>query len=101
MNKFFVTLIVGAVSLASLAQDKREVLLTIDDTPIYANEFKKVYQKNLDLVEDEEQKSVDGYLKLFIDYKLKVAEAKAQGLDKKDSYVKDFKKYEEQQITII
>lgn len=90
--------IIGAIlmSVVSLAQGKKEVLLTIDNKPIYANEFKKVYQKNLDLVQDKEQKSVDGYLKLFIDYKLKVAEAYRQGLDANEAYISDFAKYEEQ-----
>lgn len=96
MKHFAALFLFVMCSIVTLAQDKKDVLLTINDHPIYAKEFKTVYQKNLDLVKDEEQRSVDGYLKLFIDYKLKVEEAKAQGLDKEESYLKDFAKYEEQ-----
>ncbi|NND62789.1 MAG: peptidylprolyl isomerase [Flavobacteriaceae bacterium] len=79
-----------------LGQEKKDILLTIDDKPIYAKEFKQVYKKNLDLVQEENQKTVDGYLDLFVDYKLKVAEAYAQNLDERESYIRDFSKYEEQ-----
>ncbi|AFL79819.1 parvulin-like peptidyl-prolyl isomerase [Aequorivita sublithincola DSM 14238] len=78
------------------AQNKKEVLMTIDGKPVYANEFERVYSKNLDLVQDESQKDIDGYLQLFIDYKLKIAEAKEQGLDKTADYTKEFSKYRDQ-----
>jgi len=81
---------------SGFSQKRKDVLLTIDEQPVYASEFKTVFKKNLDLVIDESQKSVDGYLDLFIDYKLKVAEAYAQGLDKDKSYIKEITKYEDQ-----
>lgn len=84
------------VALSAVAQKKQDILMTIDDRPVLATEFKRVYKKNLDLVQEESQKSVDGYLQLFIDYKLKVAEAYAQEFDKAERYQTDFAKYEEQ-----
>jgi len=84
------------LTISVFAQKKEDVLLTIDDQPVLASEFKRVYKKNLDLVLEESQKSVDGYLKLFVDYKLKVAEAYSLGFDQVDMYKKDFSKYEEQ-----
>lgn len=96
MKKVLLLLTLLTIGVPSWAQKKQDVLLTIDKTPIYASEFERVYNKNLDLVQDENQKTVDGYLDLFIDYKLKVAEAKAQGLDKKPVYVQEFGKYQNQ-----
>ncbi|SDX07294.1 MULTISPECIES: peptidylprolyl isomerase [Flavobacteriales] len=78
------------------SQNKKDVLLTIDGTPVYANEFKRVYEKNLELVQDESQKDIDGYLQLFIDYKLKIFEAKAQGLDEGEVYKAELTKYRDQ-----
>src|SRR5690606_33403442 len=75
-----------------LSQNKKDVLMTIDGSPVYADEFKRVYKKNLDLVQDESQKDIDGYLQLFIDYKLKIAEAKAQDLDQEELYKTEFNK---------
>ncbi len=84
------------VTLMATAQKKSKVIMTIDGEPVYTKEFVRVYEKNLDLVQDESQKSVDGYIDLFVDYKLKVAAAYAQGLDQKREYKKEFSKYEEQ-----
>jgi len=97
MNKI-ITLSVFLFFLTNsvFAQKNEDVLMTIDDQPVLASEFKRVYLKNLDLVLEESQKSVDGYLKLFVDYKLKVAEAYSQEFDQSDMYKKEFSKYEEQ-----
>lgn len=89
-------LILLFVAIAANAQKKSQVIMTIDDAPIYSNEFVMVYKKNLDLVQDKSQKTVDGYLDLFIDYKLKVAAAYEQDLHEKPAYKKEFSKYEEQ-----
>lgn len=78
------------------SQNKKDILLHVNKEPIYKNEFKRVYKKNLDLVQEESQKDIDGYLELFIDYKLKIAEAKAQGLDKDETYQKEFAQYRDQ-----
>lgn len=97
MNRFYIATIgLFLVASSAFAQNKKDILLTIDDRPILASEFKRVYKKNLDLVQEESQKSVDGYLKLFVDYKLKVAEAYEQGFHESQSYREDFAKYEEQ-----
>ena len=78
------------------AQNKKDVLLTINTNPIYSSDFTKVFNKNLDLVVEESQKNVAGYLDLFIDYKLKITEAYAQELDKDKQYINEFKKYQDQ-----
>ena len=97
MNAKYLTLILlFLTAMTANSQKKSDVLLTINDKPVYASEFKTVFKKNLDLVLDESQKDVDGYLDLFIDYKLKVEEAYAQGLDKDEAYIKEFTKYQDQ-----
>ncbi|MAO48660.1 MAG: peptidylprolyl isomerase [Aequorivita sp.] len=90
----FILVFLGATTVFS--QNKKEVLMTINGDPVYANEFKRVYKKNLDLVQDESQKDIDGYLNLFVDYKLKIAEAQAQKLDEESTYKREFSKYRDQ-----
>jgi peptidyl-prolyl cis-trans isomerase SurA len=75
---------------------KEDVLFTVDNTPVFASEFLRMYNKNLDLVKDESQKDVDEYLKLFINYKLKIIEARALEFDKKPKYIKELESYKEQ-----
>ncbi|GAL72541.1 peptidylprolyl isomerase [Jejuia pallidilutea] len=48
------------------------------------------------MVQDESQKDVDEYLKLFTNYKLKLKEAKAQGLHEKPSYKRELESYKKQ-----
>src|SRR5690606_40399427 len=73
-----------------------ETLFTVDGNPIYVSEFVKVYKKNLDLVQDESQKDVDEYLKLFTNYKLKLKEAKALGLNDDANYLRELNNYKKQ-----
>ncbi len=97
MYKKTIILFLGIIFCSILhAQQKDLVLLTIDNSPVYTSEFKRVYLKNIDLVKDEKQKNVDEYLELFIKYKLKLAEAQKLGLDKKESYLNEFEGYKKQ-----
>ena len=97
MNKInLLLLLLLTTYFTGISQKKNDVLLTIDEEPVYSSEFKQVFNKNLDLVIEESQKNVDGYLGLFIDYKLKITEAYKQNLDKNETYIKEFEKYEDQ-----
>lgn len=80
----------------SFAQEKDEVLLEVDGEPVMTSEFLRVYNKNLDLVKDESQKDVDGYLKLFTEYQLKLKEAKRLKLDEDTKYQREFLRYKKQ-----
>ncbi len=77
---------------------KGDVLFTLDNTPVLASEFLRVYNKNLDLVKDESQKNVDEYLKLFINYKLKLIEARALKFDENPQYIKELGGYKKQLV---
>lgn len=90
----YILILFSSFCNAQTASD--DVLLTIDDTPIYTSEFIRVYNKNLELVKDESQKNVDEYLKLFIDYKLKIAEARILDFDKKKEFKKELNTYRNQ-----
>ncbi|MBV7268654.1 peptidylprolyl isomerase [Winogradskyella luteola] len=80
----------------SFAQENDEVLLKVDGEPIMTSEFLRVYNKNLDLVKDESQKDIDGYLKLFTEYQLKLKEAKRLKLHEDQNYQREFLRYKKQ-----
>lgn len=83
--------------LFSNAQIKNDdVLFTVGDSPVLASEFLRVYNKNLDLVKDDSQKDVDEYLKLFVNYKLKLAEARTLDFHKKPQYIRELNGYKKQ-----
>ncbi|WCO02764.1 peptidylprolyl isomerase [Psychroserpens ponticola] len=95
--KHFITAIFFCFSVTVFAQiDKNDILFTVDEEPVMASEFVRVYNKNLDLVKDESQKDVDAYLELFINYQLKVKEARRLELDKDAKYIREFTNYKSQ-----
>ncbi|WP_299837152.1 peptidylprolyl isomerase [uncultured Tenacibaculum sp.] len=77
---------------------KDEVLLTINDAPIYVSEFKRVYEKNLDQIK-EEDKNIDKNLDLFINYKLKLIDAYKLKLDTSKTYRSELNSYKNQLMT--
>ena len=85
-----------SLSFLNAQISESDVLLTISEEPILASEFIRVYNKNLNLVQDDSQKEVESYLKLFINYKLKLAEATLLGYDKDPEYVKELRSYKNQ-----
>jgi len=97
MFRSIYVLICFVVFAATQAQTTdKPVLFTVADTPVYSEEFIRIFNKNLDLVKDESQKDVDSYLELFINYKLKIKEAQAKGLDTMPTYVRELSNYKSQ-----
>lgn len=79
------------------AQDNDPTIMTINGQPIQRSEFEYSYNKNnSEGVIDK--KSVDEYVDLFINYKLKVAAALDARLDTLTSFKKEFTMYRDQQI---
>ena len=85
----------------SFAQDQpknTDALININNEEISVDEFMNIYSKNIQLVEDKGQNGIEDYLELYINYKLKIADAKSEGFDKKQSYLKEYEKYKNQLI---
>lgn len=81
----------------SKAQDTpKKVLFTINETPYYTDEFKRVYNKNIDLVKDESQKDLNKYLNLYVGYKLKINKAHKLGLQDNPKYINELNSYRTQ-----
>jgi len=80
----------------TIFSQNEEVLFTVNNTEVTTDEFSRVYNKNIDLVQDEKQKDVDEYLKLYVNYKLKLEEAYALGLDKDKKYKNELESYRRQ-----
>ena len=91
MKKAFLIL-VAAMSLSVMAE---EPLMTINGKPVSAEEFLYIYEKN-NQAGAVDPKTMDEYLDMFINFKLKVAEAEAQGIDTTESFLKELKGYRAQ-----
>ena len=83
-------------ALTNVQAQNNEVLLTIGNEKVTVDQFEKVYNKNNVNTTGVEQKSVEEYLDLFINFKLKVKEAEALGMDTVAAYKKELKGYVDQ-----
>lgn len=96
MKKTILTALVLCLGLSAFGQED-QVLMTIDGQPVMASEFLYIYQKN-NTESSIEQKDMDEYLDLFINFKLKVTEAEAQGIDTTEAFKKELRGYRAQAI---
>ena len=97
MKKQIVLALVAMMSVmpfGKAAAQQDEVLMTIDGKPIMASEFLYIYEKNSESTEDK--KTMDEYLDLFVNFKLKVAEAEDAGIDTTAAFLKELAGYRSQ-----
>ena len=79
-NKWLVAALLAGNSWAwVLAADVDPVIMRVNNKDIHKSEFEYIYNKNSQ--QQIDQKSLDEYVTLFKNYKLKVAEAEALGID--------------------
>ncbi len=93
-----IAIVLQGIASVTFAQKKDKELFRINDNSVTVSEFKRVYEKNLGLVVDNEAKDIDNYLDLYINYKLKVKEAYNLKLDTLKSYQKELEGYKNQLI---
>lgn len=94
MKKIAIYISLVLLSIQGFSQD--QTLLTIGNKAISEGEFLRIYQKNNTTGNVIDKKSVEEYLELFINFKLKVAEAEAKGMDTLPKFIKEFNGYKRQ-----
>ena len=80
LNLFIMMVVLSCASLNAFSQDKKATILTIDGESITLEEFDNIFRKN-NRDSSITQAALDEYMQLFINFKLKVKEARVLGLD--------------------
>ena len=93
MKKTFLVIAAAVMSIMAVAQS--ETLMTINGKAVSAEEFLYIYEKN-NQAGAIDPKTMEEYLDMFINFKLKVAEAESQGIDTTESFRKELKGYRAQ-----
>lgn len=87
----------GNKTTETASDNEDKPLFTVDGRPISTEEFIYVYKKNNANSDSAYTKEdIEDYLELYKKFKLKIAEAKAQGIDTTKEFVKEFNTYKEQ-----
>jgi peptidyl-prolyl cis-trans isomerase SurA len=93
-----VLLILSSFAQTPFAKQKKNTaptLFTINKKAISADEFIYLFKKNHQ-EQDFKKEKIDEYLELFINFKLKVEEAKERGLDTTQVFLKEYNGYTEE-----
>lgn len=84
-------------AIVSSAQQKNDqTLLTVGDEKIPASEFIRIYLKNNQTASVTDSKTIEEYLNLFINFKLKVADALSMKLDTSAAFKNELAGYRQQ-----
>jgi len=76
--------------------NKDAVLMTVGNTKVTVGEFENVYHKNNSKEATGDAKSLNDYVDLFVNFKLKVKEAEEMGLDTAKSFKEELMGYRKQ-----
>ena len=79
----------GAFAADNNADDK--VLMKVNGRDVKVSEFLYLYNKNNS--QQLQPQSVDDYVNMFVDYKLKVADAEAAGIDTTAAFISEYTKF--------
>jgi peptidyl-prolyl cis-trans isomerase SurA len=79
----------------SILKGQDEILMTIGNEKVTKAEFERIYHKN-NSSSVYDNKTPKEYLDLFVNFKLKVLEAKAEGYDTMGSFIKELNGYRDQ-----
>jgi peptidyl-prolyl cis-trans isomerase SurA len=81
---------------ALLAQKGEDILMTIGGDPVSIGEFENIYNKNNSNLQDQNEQSLDDYVDLFINFKLKVKEATVLKMDTDKAFINELAGYRKQ-----
>lgn len=80
-----------------VAKAKPVTVFTVSGKPVNADEFTYLYRKNHpNKALDYTPEKINEYLALFINFKVKVEEAKRRGMDTTAAFVKEFNSYKDE-----
>jgi peptidyl-prolyl cis-trans isomerase SurA len=99
-NKCALTLMLGMIFLLSItavvAQENEPIILKVAGEEITKSEFLNVYQKNNVNGDVIDRKSLEEYMELYINFRLKVKEAESLGMDTMRSFIDELAGYRKQ-----
>ena len=99
MKKLTLIATLLGLTLFAQAQEANPVLMEVNGKKITKAEFEYSYNKNNSVEGAVEQKTIDEYVQMYVDYKLKVLEAENLRYDTLTSFKNEFRQYRDMQLT--
>lgn len=83
--------VMGAALLGVAAANNDPVLMNIAGKDVHLSEFEYLYHKNNS--QQVQPQTLDEYVEMFVNYKLKVADAEAHGIDTTAAFMSEFNQF--------
>ena len=90
-KQIFAVAVLCATAFVSMADSNDPVLMNVAGKDIRLSEFEYLYQKNN--TQQVQPQTLDEYVDMFVNYKLKVADAEAAGIDTTQAFVDEYIKF--------
>ncbi|MBO5052697.1 MAG: peptidylprolyl isomerase [Muribaculaceae bacterium] len=92
MKKLLISASILSMALAVVAAKNNDpILMTVNGLPVHKSEFQYLYNKNNS--QQLKPQTLDEYVEMFVNYKLKVADALAAGLDTTTEFDNEYAKF--------
>lgn len=99
MKRFLLFCVVALFQLDVIAQSDSDVVIEVAGEKVLKEDFVRMFKKNSPSKGASfSQEELDEYLELFINYKMKLAQARELGLDTLKSYLDETKQYRQQLV---
>jgi len=92
-NIFLVSLLSALTAISSAQVNDPQILMTVGNQSVPVSEFKAMYYNNLSKDSLKNPKALDNYMKLFVDFRLKVSAAIDAHLDTTASFKQEMTEY--------
>src|SRR5690606_34823358 len=99
MTRMFCMLIIGSVAWRAAGQDQgkrqrsRDILFEVNNRKVTSEEFIYLYRKNHQSTSGYTAADINEYLDLFVNFKLKVEEARSRGMDTTAAFLSEYRGY--------
>lgn len=91
MKRKILSLAAISIAAAMHAASNDPVLMTVDGKDVHVSEFEYLYNKNN--TQQMQPQTLDEYLGMFVNYKLKVADALREGLDRTPEFTAEYESF--------
>ncbi|RLD70243.1 MAG: peptidylprolyl isomerase, partial [Bacteroidetes bacterium] len=95
MKKSLLLIVLAAILATGLLGQESPVLMTIGNEQVSLEEFERIYRKNNNEASLNRQ-NPEEYLELFVNFKVKVKEAEALGMDTTTKFINELEGYRKQ-----
>ncbi len=96
IRRIYTTLLLVFSVATVFSQKTEEIVMTVGGSAVTLGEFENIYNKNNTNLQDQPEQSLDEYVDLFVNFKLKVTESLTLKMDTDKAFINELAGYRKQ-----